>query len=398
MREIQADHLVWTIGDAPSYGLSARDLRLSPWTCAEFFAGTGLVRAALTPVGYSVVWANDNNPSKRNLYQDNFSAAEFRFDDIRNVRGADVPSVDLASASFPCVDLSLAGSRRGIHSGESSMFWEFVRIVGEMRGRQPSALLVENVPGFAYSAGGKDLEAAIVGLNNLGYLCDAFVVDARHFVPQSRKRLFIVAWKGAPDLTDDWASSELRPAWLCDFMRAYEHLGVYPLPTAAMPTAPQSLDDIVECMPTDDGRWWGQERHRRFVDSLSSIQAARLDSLAADQRINWRTAYRRTRGGVARWEIRRDAIAGCLRTTRGGSSKQALVEAGQGDVRVRWLTSREYGRLQGVSDDYKIGSVTDNEAMFAFGDAVCVPVIRWVAQTYLTPILSRGLLRVATAS
>ncbi len=395
---MQAEPIVWTIGDAPSYSLSARDLRLSPWTCAEFFAGTGLVRAALAPVGFSVVWANDNSPAKRNLYHDNFGDSEFRFDDVRNVRGDQLPRVDLASASFPCVDLSLAGSRRGIHTGESSMFWEFVRVMEEMGDRQPSALLVENVLGFASSANGRDLEAAIAGLNGLGYSCDAFVVDARHFVPQSRKRLFLVAWKGVPDLTDMWVPSELRPKWLCDFMHSHRHLGVHPLPMAAAPPGPRSLDGIVERLAPDDERWWGKERQRRFIDSLSEVQTARLNSLVASHRVNWRTSYRRTRAGVARWEIRRDAIAGCLRTTRGGSSKQALVEAGQGNVRVRWLTSREYGRLQGVTDDYKIDGVTNNEAMFAFGDAVCVPVVRWIAQNYLTPLLSRGLLRVAAAS
>ena len=398
MHAIQADHIVWTVGDAPSYSESARDLRLSPWTCAEFFAGTGLVRAALEPVGFSVQWANDNSPAKRNLYRDNFGDSEFRFDDVRNVHGDELPTVDLASASFPCVDLSLAGSRRGIHSGESSMFWEFVRVIEEMGGRQPSALLVENVPGFAYSADGKDLESAIAELNDLGYSCDAFVVDARHFVPQSRKRLFIVAWKGVPELTDMWVPSELRPKWLCDFMHSHRHLDVHPLPIAPVPAGPRSLDGVVERITPDDERWWGQERQRRFIDSLSEVQTARLNSLVASHRVNWRTAYRRTRSGVARWEIRRDAIAGCLRTTRGGSSKQALVEAGQGDVRVRWLTGREYGRLQGVSDDYRIDGVTNNEAMFAFGDAVCVPVVRWIAQKYLTPLLSKGLLRVATAS
>lgn len=397
MRAIQADHIMWTVGDAPSYSESARDLRRSPWTCAEFFAGTGLVRAALDPVGFSVLWANDNSPAKRNLYRDNFGDGEFRFDDVRNVHGDELPTVDLASASFPCVDLSLAGARRGIHSGESSMFWEFVRVIEEMGDRQPSALLIENVPGFAYSANGRDFAAAIAELNDLGYSCDAFVVDARHFVPQSRKRLFIVAWKGVPELTDMWVPSELRPKWLCDFMRSHRHLDVHPLPMASVPAGPRSLDGVVEGITPDDERWWGQERQRRFVDSLSEVQTARLNSLVASHRVNWRTAYRRTRSGVARWEIRRDAIAGCLRTTRGGSSKQALVEAGQGDVRVRWLTGREYGRLQGVSDDYRIDGVTDNEAMFAFGDAVCVPVVSWIAQKYLTPLLSKGLLRVAAA-
>lgn len=101
---------------------------------------------------------------------------------------------------------------------------------------------------------------------------------------------------------------------------------------------------------------------------------------------HWATAYRRTRRGKATWEIRADEIAGCLRTARGGSSKQALVEAGRGNVRIRWMTPREYARLQGASD-YKTDAVTENQALFGLGDAVCVPVISWIARDYLRPLL-----------
>jgi DNA (cytosine-5)-methyltransferase 1 len=101
----------------------------------------------------------------------------------------------------------------------------------------------------------------------------------------------------------------------------------------------------------------------------------------------WRTAYRRTRDGVARWEVRPDAIAGCLRTARGGSSKQAVVEAGLGKVQLRWMTAREYAALQGAPD-HRFTSVSENQALFGFGDAVCVPVIEWIAHEYLLPLLN----------
>lgn len=53
---------------------------------------------------------------------------------------------------------------------------------------------------------------------------------------------------------------------------------------------------------------------------------------------------------------------------------------------MRLLTARECARLQGVPDDYRIDGIPLNQALFGFGDAVCVPAIRWIARHYLTPL------------
>jgi len=83
-------------------------------------------------------------------------------------------------------------------------------------------------------------------------------------------------------------------------------------------------------------------------------------------------------------ELRTDGIAGCLRTPRGGSGRQILFAAGRGRYAVRLLTPRECARLMGA-DSFRI-VVPLNQALFGFGDAVCVPVIRWIANNYLTPV------------
>src|SRR5690606_4321850 len=137
------------------------------------------------------------------------------------------------------------------------------------------------------------------------------------------------------------------------------------------------LSSIVESVPPEDERWWDERRTAAFLASLSAIQAERLDALRKAKGISYRTAYRRTRNGVPMWEIRSDDIAGCLRTASGGSSKQALVKAGRGEVRVRWMTPREYARLMGA-DDYRLDGVRRNQALFGFGDAVCVPAVAWL--------------------
>ena len=83
-------------------------------------------------------------------------------------------------------------------------------------------------------------------------------------------------------------------------------------------------------------------------------------------------------------ELRTDGIAGCLRTPRGGSGRQILFAAGKGRFAVRLLTPRECARLMGA-DDFVIRASL-NQALFGFGDAVCVPVIEWIANNYLNPV------------
>ncbi len=64
---------------------------------AEFFAGIGLVRMALEPHGFRVVWANDIEPSKQRMYERNFDASDFQLRDIRSIHACDMPTVDLAT-------------------------------------------------------------------------------------------------------------------------------------------------------------------------------------------------------------------------------------------------------------------------------------------------------------
>jgi DNA (cytosine-5)-methyltransferase 1 len=366
--------------------------RLHPRPVAEFFAGIGLVRLALEDAGLEVVFANDIEPAKRHLYASNFDSTDFRLCDVRDVHGADVPDVRLATASFPCTDLSLAGWRRGLRGEHSSMFWEFCRVIDEMGSRKPMAIMLENVPSFATSHGGEDLRAAIAELNRLGYRCDVLQLDARHWVPQSRPRVFIVGSQEPLAAQGAWQPCELRPAWIRDFVSRHPELDMQAMPLTMPTVSPLRLADIVERIPADDPRWWDATRLANFMESLSAINKDRLRSLMSSKCAQWRTAYRRTRGGRAVWEVRADEISGCLRTARGGSSKQALVETKQGSVRVRWMTPREYARLMGAPDYVTLG-VSDNQALFGFGDAVCVPAVAWLAQEYLAPLAHGELTR-----
>ena len=357
---------------------------------AEFFAGIGLVGDALTPEGIEVIWANDIDPVKERLFKANHDPSVFHLADVRTVTGEELRDIHLATASFPCTDVSIAGNRAGLAGAETGLFYEFHRVLGEMRDRAPAVVLLENVVGLSSSNGGEDLGRAFGLLNGLGYICDLVHVDARWFVPQSRPRIFIVGSKKplSTELSGDLEHSPLRPAWYKAFVARHPELHIQTY--ALTPPVPEThaLDTVTERLSHEDGRWWDEARRQAFLGSLSEINIVRVEELRKADRMSWRTAYRRTRQGKPVWEIRADAIAGCLRTARGGSSKQALVEAGQGVVRVRWMTAREYARLQGVPE-FALGGVSESQAMFGFGDAVCVPAVRWlVAPPVFTAYLS----------
>lgn len=103
---------------------------------AEFFAGIGLVRMGLEARGWKLAYANDLDPDKWAMYDAHFEDADEHFvlDDVHSVDGSTLPDVELATASFPCTDLSLAGARLGFKGEHSSAFWGFVSaLVGRER-------------------------------------------------------------------------------------------------------------------------------------------------------------------------------------------------------------------------------------------------------------------------
>ena len=195
-------------------------------TVAEFFAGIGLVRLGLESNDWRIVYANDVDINKRQMYFQHFGHEPEKFDlrDIKQVKSVDIPDVTMATASFPCNDTSLAGSRKGLDGEKSSTFWSFMKLLGQMESRRPPLVLVENVTGFLTSKNGRDFELALTGLNDLGYLVDTFQIDASYFVPQSRKRLFIVAVLEDLILDDpSWLGTEvtasvMRPKRVAEFI------------------------------------------------------------------------------------------------------------------------------------------------------------------------------------
>ena len=259
-----------------------------------------------------------------------------------------------------------------------------------MSKRRPPLVMLENVPGFLTSHDGADFQDACLALNDLGYAVDAFIIDAGFFVPQSRQRLFLIGkreknFADHVEETPSFYQSQCRPAALADFILMHPDIR---WATRALPTIIKretTLADILDDLPAKSPHWWSWQRATYLLGQMSDKHKAIAEKMIAGKKTTYGTVFRRVRNNRCMAELRTDGTAGCLRTPRGGSGRQILFAAGNGRFGVRLITPRECARLMGA-DDFKI-TVPLNQALFGFGDAVCVPVIRWIAENYLTPAL-----------
>lgn len=350
------------------------------------------MRLGLEKAGWKISFANDIAPSKESIYRNHFRDEEnhFHLGDIHQLKGSEIPSVDLATASFPCTDLSLAGRREGLAGSQSSAFWGFVNVLKDMGERRPKIVLLENVEGFLTSHQGQDFREALIALNELGYAVDAFIIDAARFVPQSRVRLFVIgqqtgrksAWANEKQLS--FYQSDLRPAKLADFILRHPEINWSIRDLPKLPKTNSSLVDIIEEIPETSKDWWNEERVQYLLNQTFDRHRILIEEAKRGSEYSYFTAFRRVREGRSMAEIRSDGIAGCLRTPKGGSARQILLRVGKGKIDIRLLSPRECARLMGA-DEYSI-SGNINQALFGFGDAVCVPVVTWIGENYLNPL------------
>ncbi len=337
----------------------------------EFFAGIGLVRDALRRQNWRCAYANDIDPKKHEMYAAHFGESEhFHLGDIwetqsvvSRIRGR----VALATASFPCTDMSLAGNMRGFRGDESSAFFGFVEALRALGDRLPCMVLLENVTGFLSSHGGEDFQAAANAMGDLGYWLDAFIIDAKWFVPQSRPRLFVIGFhesissplliKRDPQaglFEDEWRravdrAAKLRPLRLLKAIESTElKTGWVAIDTGPPKQESYKLEDVIET--GEDEEWWSADQVDRHYEMMSDRHRGQVDSLLRSGQELVATVFRRVRQGEQRAEVRSDGIAGCLRTPRGGSAKQIVIAIRDGKLRMRWMSPREYARLQGAGD------------------------------------------------
>lgn len=188
-------------------------------TLGSLFDGSGGFPLGGMLAGITPLWASEIEPFAVRVTTKRLPQMK-HYGDVSSLNGADLPPVDIITFGSPCQDMSIAGKRSGLDGSRSSLFYEAVRIIKEMRcatnGKYPRFCVWENVPGAFSSNKGEDFRCVLESLcrvrdetvsvprcekwTNAGeILADGFsiawrVLDAQYWgVPQRRKRIYLVA-------------------------------------------------------------------------------------------------------------------------------------------------------------------------------------------------------------
>lgn len=364
-------------------------------TFYEFFAGGGMARAGLGDQ-WQCLLSNDISAVKAHSYAANWAADDLIVRDIYDLKLVEIPGCgDLAWGSFPCQDLSLAGAGVGLRGERSGAFWGFWGIVQGLNKerRKPKIVVLENVFGALTSHDGRDFELIAKAVAKEGYIVGAMVVDAVHFVPQSRPRVFIIGVDASLNIPKSTFVAAPSPAWHpAALIRAHHSLPRkikeswrwWSMPAPQSPVA--SLDDLIEMEPPDV-QWHTMEQTAKILAMMAPLHRRKVMEAQGHGRLKVGTIYKRTRHGIQRAEVRFDGIAGCLRTPSGGSSRQTIMVVNGSSVRTRLISSREAARLMGLPEHYVLPR-RYNEAYHLLGDGVVVPVVSHLEQHLFSPILA----------
>ena len=187
-------------------------------TLGSLFDGSGGFPLGGMLAGITPLWASEIEPFAVRVTTKRLPQIK-HYGDVSSLNGAELPPVDIITFGSPCQDMSIAGKRGGLDGSRSSLFYEAVRIIKEMRcatnGRYPRFAVWENVPGAFSSNKGEDFRAVLESLCRVKdesvsvpqcekwtaageILADGFsiawrVLDAQYWgVPQRRKRIYLV--------------------------------------------------------------------------------------------------------------------------------------------------------------------------------------------------------------
>ena len=377
-------------------------------TYYDFFAGGGMAGFGLGS-GWKCLFANDIDPKKAESYRANHGGGKhLLLKDVAEVTSDELPgSPDLVWASFPCQDLSLAGKGAGLAGKRSGMFKPFWKLMCNLHseGRGPKIIALENVYGALTSNGGRDFATIAAAFSELGYNFGAVVVDAVHFLPQSRPRFFIIGVRSDLKIPathfSDRPSTMWHPSALVDGFNLLSDVDAERWMWWRLPAPPPrntDLSALIDDRPSGID-WHSRAETQYLLDMMTENNLKKVEVAKQSQERVVGTIYRRTRSdsnGVKRQraEVRFDQIAGCLRTPAGGSSRQTIIVVDGPTVRSRLLSTREAARLMGLPEDYILPE-RYNDAYKLAGDGVAVPVVRHLSESIFEPLLESNRLALA---
>jgi len=323
----------------------------SAFTFIDLFAGIGGLRLGFDAIGGKCVFTSEWNKFSQETYRANFGDEHEINGDITAIDERDIPAHDVLLAGFPCQPFSIAGVSKKNSLGrahgfadetQGTLFFDVVRI---LRHHKPRAFLLENVKNLLSHDKGNTFRVIMHALDEIGYHVDHKVIDARHWVPQHRERIFLAGFR--KDTGIQFRLDEVR------------------IPDGPRPTLGDILDREVPSKYTlTDGLW-------KYLQDYAAKHKAAGNGFGFG--INGH-------GDVARTLS--------ARYYKDGS--EILIDQGPG-LNPRRLTPRECARLMGFD---RPGSnapwnipVSDTQAYKQFGNAVAAPVAVAVAEA-MAPYLS----------
>lgn len=310
------------------------------FTFIDLFAGIGGFRIAFQNLGGKCVFSSEWDKYAQQTYEKNFG--EVPFGDITKINEKEIPHHDILCAGFPCQAFSIAGKRGGFEDTRGTLFFEVARIIKEKR---PKAVFLENVKGLASHDRGKTLKTI---LNTLRedleyYVPDPQIMNAKDFgIPQNRERIFIVGFRKDLKIENFEYPSPVNIKKTFKDVKEDEEVSVkYYLST-------QYLDTLKKHKERHrlKGNGFGYEiiSDNSIANAIVVGGMGRERNLVIDNRLTNFTPITKIKGEVNREGIRR-------------------------------MTPREWARLQGFPDKFKI-IVSDVNAYKQFGNSVSIPAIQ----------------------
>lgn len=323
------------------------------FTFIDLFAGIGGMRIAFQNLGGKCVFSSEIDEQAQKTYAINFG--EIPDGDITQIKENEIPDHDVLVGGFPCQAFSIAGKRGGFNDTRGTLFFNVAKII---QAKQPKAFFLENVKGLTNHRGGKTLATILNVLrNDLGYIVpEPQIMNAKNFgVPQNRERIFIVGFR--PDLgikEEDFS---------------------YPEPTDTTKT----IRDIMEKEP---------------VSAKYYLSTTYLECLENHK------ARNEAKGNGFGYEIKDlDGISNTIVTGGMGRERNLIIDKRlkdftpvthiKGEVNregIRRMTPREWARLQGFPDNFKI-EVADVSAYKQFGNSVAIPAVQATAKNLINKII-----------
>lgn len=347
---------------------------------------------------FEVAYANDFSVKKANIYERHFGDRPDTRDLAEVVQGTiPVSSVDLVWASFPCQDWSDAGWKHGENGRTRIAYDAMIQFLDQVETRM---VVFENVRGLLTTNGGVGLARLTRDLMGWGFNFTVHEISSVAWLPQSRPRVFVTAWKGAKELPSGVGiPASARAKQILKNAQGSVPAQFFDHEMSGSKVECPKLVSLLE--PVDSVEWLRKEEVDTLIRSAKLPVGRWIETAPREEASSHRegeygfvgTGFRRTRGKKENkrvfFEPRFDGVAGCLRASEGGSSRQYVINIRDSDVSIRHMTPREGARLMGIPDDYALPRHS-GLAWRLVGDGVCVPVVTHIRDELIMPILSQN--------